>query len=277
MLKLPRLARVQRRRFVAAAALLASGLGGCGLLTPATRNPMDVVRPDAGPCGGIAPVLLVMLPGAYSRPREFVDEGFVGAVRQRGQAVDIVIADAHLGYFKERSVLQRLQADVVRPARAQGYRQIWLVGISLGGFAALGFGARHGDEIDGIVTIAPYLGRSMLLQEIEQAGGPSAWRRAPRAPIDNVQADDDDLERDVWRWLAESHEAPDSQDTAARLPVFLGYGHDDRFAPAHRLLATVLPADRSDEVQGDHDWPAWRTVWSDWLDRRLLPTACGAG
>ena len=25
-----------------------------------------------------------------------------------------------------------------------------------------------------------------------------------------------------------------------------------------------------------HDWPAWRPLWSQWLDRRLLPTACGA-
>ena len=242
---------------------LLAGLAGCGLFTPPVRVPMDVLRPDAGPCEGRAPALLVMLPGAYSRPSEFVAEDFVGSVRRRGLAADIVIADAHLGYFKDRSILKRLRDDIVLPARAAGYQKIWLVGISLGGFGALGYGARRGDDIDGVVAFAPYLGRTALLDEINAAGGPLAWHAAPHLQ------EDDNLERDMWEWLTEP--------PAERLPVYLGNGREDRMVDSHHMLAAVLPADRSDEVPGDHDWPAWRELWGHWLDRGLLPARCGAG
>ncbi len=241
---------------------LGLGLGGCNLLTPPTHIPMDLLRPSGGPCAGRAPTLLVMLPGVRSRPDEFIDEGFVAAVRSRGLAADIVVADAHLGYYEDRSVLRRLRDDVVRPARAAGYRHIWLVGISLGGFGALGYGARMGDEIDGIVALAPYLGRRTLQQEINAAGGPLRWSRTPHERLD------DDLEREVWEWMAAG--------PPARLPVFLGYGREDRFAEAHRLLAGLLPPDRVDSVPGDHDWPAWRALWAHWLERELIGTTCAA-
>jgi len=245
-----------RRRLLGA---LASTLAvGCSQ-PPPTRVPMNQLR-FTGPCGTPAPVLVVLLPGAYSRPSEFVDEGFVAAVQRRRLGVDIVVADAHLGYFQERSVLRRLREDVVLPARAAGTRTVWLVGISLGGMGALAYGARHGSEIDGILAIAPYLGRRALLREIEADGGPAAWRTRPH------EREDDDVEREVWAWLA----APTTP------PVWLGFGSDDRFADSHRLLASVLPADRRAEVPGGHDWPPWRALWEQWLDRGLLPAACGS-
>jgi pimeloyl-ACP methyl ester carboxylesterase len=256
-----------RRQWLCSAGLLA--LGGCAtLMSPPTRVPMHVLRPPGGRCDGRAPVLLVMLPGAWSRPPEFVDEGFVAAVRSRGLAADVAIADAHLGYFNDRSVLTRLREDVVLPARAQGYRSIWLVGISLGGFAALGYAAHHPDEVDGLVVIAPYLGRPQLLQEIAAAGGPMAWRVAPHpAPTP------DEPERTVWEWLTARAAAPDAPATT-RLPLYLGHGRDDRFAAAHRLLAGVLPAGRSVDLPGGHAWSPWRALWSHWLDRGLLPGEC---
>lgn len=215
----------------------------------------------AGPCPGPAPapVLLVMLPGAYSRPRDFVSEGFVDALRSRAIAADIALPDASLGYFEDRSVLRRLREDVVLPARERGTRQIWLIGISLGGFAALGYAARHGDEIAGVVALAPYLGRRTLIQQIAAAGGPRAWARAT--------ATDDDPEAGRWRALAGGRIVP---------PVYLGAGRDDRFADAHALLRTLLPAEHCFDTAGGHDWPPWRALWNAWLARGLLPTACDA-
>lgn len=248
----------RRRQLLGWWALAAAG-GGCALTVPPSRVPMDVTRLP-GPCAGRAPALVVMLPGAYSRPREFVDEGFVGELRRRGVAADVAIADAHVGYFQDRSVLQRLREDVVRPARSQGYRQVWLAGISLGAFGALAYGARHGGEVDGILALAPYLGRRQLQKEIIDAGGPQRWRAQRHA------READDAERDLWEWLA----AP----TPAGPPVWLGYGRDDRFADAHRLLAQVLPAERRFDAAGGHDWAPWRSLWSAWLDRGLLPQAC---
>jgi len=248
-----------RRRAVAGAAAMLA-LGGCGLQPPTPRTPMQTIR-SKGPCAGRAPVLVVLLPGAYSKPQEFVDEGFVDAVRRRGLAADVVVADAHLGYYQDRSVLVRLHEDILRPARAEGYAKVWLVGISLGAFGSLLYSARRGAEVDGVVALAPYLGRRTLLKEIIDDGGPAHWRTQVHA------RDDDDGEREIWEWLA----APRPNGP----PVWLGIGRDDRFVDASRLLAQALPADRYTEVEGGHEWPPWRALWNAWLDRGLLSRGCG--
>ncbi|MEO7245293.1 MAG: alpha/beta hydrolase, partial [Rubrivivax sp.] len=163
----------------------------------------------------------------------------------------------------DRSVLDRLQADVLGPARAAApARPIWLVGISLGAFAALGVLARRPETIDGAVLIAPYPGRRPLLQRIERAGGVATWARdaAPETP--------DDLEFDIWSMLA----APGT--ASARPPVYAAYGRADRFADGQRLLASTLPPSQVWTRPGGHDWSVWRPLWSDWLARGLLPRGC---
>ncbi len=214
-----------------------------------------------GPCRGAPPPLVVLLPGAYSRPREFVDEGSVAALRRHGIAADVQVADAHLRYYEDKTIVERLRQDIVGPARARGVPQVWLVGISLGGFGALGYAARHGDEIAGVLALAPYLGRRSVLQEIEAAGGPVAWRRA------NAPPEGDDLEREIWRWAAGAPAAP---------PVWLGFGRDDRFADANRLFGSLLPPERRFDTEGGHDWPPWRALWERWLDEGRLGRDCAA-
>lgn len=235
------------------------GLGGCAWLPRTAQVPMPLLR-DAAP--GRADTLLVMLPGVASRPESFVQEGLVADLRRQGLAADVVMADAHLGYFLDRSVLRRLQADVIAPARARGYRQIWLVGISLGGFGALGYATRHGADIDGVVALAPYLGPDALLREIQRAGGVQAWQAGARPPAG------DELEREIWRWLA----AP----PADAPPVWLGYGREDRLGLGHRLMAAALAPERVLEVAGGHDWAPWRQLWRQWLAQGALPAVPSA-
>jgi pimeloyl-ACP methyl ester carboxylesterase len=254
------------RRTVLAAAAAGWAASACGWLPREAVVPMPVLR-EAGPCRLRAPTLVVMLPGAGSLPIEFVQEGFVDALRRSGAAADCAIADSHLGYFRDRSVFDRLRTDVVGPARAQGYRQVWLVGISLGGFGALAYGLRHGADIDGIVALAPYLGERALLREIADAGGPQAWQRTA-APPEAPGPGGEDPARTLWRWLA----AP----PAGAPPVYLGFGSEDRLAVGHRLLAGALEPSRVTQVPGGHDWPPWRALWEQWLSRGLLPRDCAA-
>jgi pimeloyl-ACP methyl ester carboxylesterase len=215
---------------------------------------MELLRFDAaGPYA--APTLVVMLPGAYSVPGEFADEGFVQALRDRQIAADVVIAGARIEHYIEGKVIDRLHEQVFAPARAQGVRSIWLVGISLGGLFALACAARRPDMFSGVLTLAPYLGRRTLLTEIQRAGGPSAWAAGRQTQPDDL------LEHEVWTWLATHPAHP---------PLYLGHGRDDRFADAHRQLALQLPADRHFEVPGGHDWSTWRQLWLLWLSRRLL-------
>lgn len=203
--------------------------------------------------------LVVFLPGAYSRAQEFVDEGMVAALQARAPGVDCSVAEAHFGYYQDKSVLNRLEADVIGPARARGVQRVWLVGISLGGFGALGWAARRRGPVVGVVALAPYLGRRTLMNEIERFGGPRAWAAQATPPAE------DDLDHDIWRWLgAPPPGAP---------PVWLGYGRDDRFAPSHLKLAGILPPERVTSVPGGHDWPPWRALWEAWLARGLLDAA----
>jgi len=249
----------RRAATVALVAAAAGPLASCSVLRQPSRVTMDVIHDDRA-CAAQAPVLLVLLPGANMAPEELLREGFVAAVRQRRLAVDVAVAGAHLGYVQDGSVLQRLRIDLIAPARAQGYRRIWLAGISLGGFLAMAYSLRHPGEIEGLVTLAPYLGRRPLVQAIADAGGPAAWRGTTRP------RGADDLDHELWSWLS----AP----PPGAPPLYLAYGKEDRFAPAHRLMASTLPPTHVATAPGGHDWAPWRALWSQWLDRGLLPVDC---
>lgn len=236
-------------------------LSGCSFLRPATV-PLATER-DLVSCSAKADTLLVFLPGASSTIDEFVREGFVQEVRQRRIAADIVMADAHMGYYNNRSVIARLEADVLVPARAAGYRAIWLVGISLGGFGALIHEEQQPGGVTGIVALAPYLGERETSREIAKAGGLAAWQ-APAGPLP-----EDQMETRLWRWLQAQAKLPAAGGTPA---LYLGYGTEDRFAASHRLLAAALPPQRVFTTPGGHDWAPWRRLWQQVLAVLPLPT-----
>ncbi|MDE2275868.1 MAG: alpha/beta hydrolase [Burkholderiales bacterium] len=254
------------RRAVLAALGAAAGLGGCAAWRAHRALPLDTWVDDGGCPATLAPVLLVLLTGAHMAPQEMVQQGFIAAVRQRHLAVDVTVADANLRYAYDGTLLERLHDDVMAPARAAGWRRIWLGGISLGGYAALLYAMRNPGAIEGLTLIAPYLGRPPLLRAIAAAGGPAAWQRtagpAPAGDIDHA----------LWHWLA----APPAVMRPIAPPIWLGYGTEDRLIEGDRLLATLLPADRVATAPGGHDWPPWRALWARWLDRGLLPGHCPA-
>lgn len=246
-------------------ALLGAGAGllvaGCGGMREATV-PLATSL-DRSSCARNADTLLVMLPGLYSTPDEFEREGFVRAVRDNRIAADVMLVDAHIGYYNNKTILERLSTDVVAPARSQGYRQIWFVGISLGGFGGLLYAQTHPGELAGLVALAPYLGERVLSTDIANAGGLSKWT----GPLIDVSADTPRTpsETQLWQWLRGY--SGYTQTGGARPPLYLGYGLDDRFVFSHRLLAAALPPERAFTTEGGHDWPEWRRLW-----QRMLPT-----
>ncbi len=278
-----------------AGACLTTAPAGC-TTWPAPIVPMPVRR-IAARC--TVTERCVLLPGVFSRADDFVTEGFVADLKRVAPGCEVLLADAHLGYFAEGQLLQRLREDVVQPAggapstpnasraasaagaghaepalRTTGVApdtpparpvRPWLVGISLGGLAALAYAMRHGNEIAGVLAIAPYLGRRELLRDISAAGGPVAWGRTPQTP--GVPSEPHAaIEDELWRWLAR----PGIGSATAGPPIHLGFGRDDRFVDAQRLLQALLPAGQTDVVDGGHDWPPWRALWQRWLQRGLL-------
>jgi hypothetical protein len=81
-----------------------------------------------------------------------------------------------------------------------------------------------------------------------------------------VPTPEQDWERSIWYWLG-GHGTPAA---AARPPLWFGYGTEDRYAAAHKLLADVLPADRVLTMPGEHDWAPWRVLWGRFLDAGAL-------
>jgi len=49
----------------------------------------------------------------------------------------MVAADLHLAYLQGGTMIKRLYEDIISPAQKQGYKKIWLVGISPGGLNSL--------------------------------------------------------------------------------------------------------------------------------------------
>ena len=212
-------------------------------------GPMAQVH-DKSPCGEPARELIVMLPGLYDRPADFVDRGFVQAVRQRQINADITLLDAHVGYYNERQIVDRLRREVIAPAQAKGYERIWLVGISLGGLGALLYSHAHPQDIAGFYALAPYLGERALLEAIEQ-GGLAQWQ--PGAP--------EAMGAQAWR-LAQAY----ANGTPGLPEGHIGYGQDDRFAQANALFASALPPRHRYVIKGGHDWQTWQSLWTAFLN-----------
>ena len=64
------------------------------------------------PCGppGALATRIVLLPRAYHELEEFVRAGFDQALRDRGLAAELILADPELAHLSDRSWLARLQA-----------------------------------------------------------------------------------------------------------------------------------------------------------------------
>ena len=210
--------------------------------------------------GTTAPLRVVMLPAAYSGPEDFVRAGFAGAVRARSLDVDLVFAAVELAEVTGGTVVPRIRQQLIEPALADGCA-VWLGGISLGGYLALCCAERNADELAGLCVFAPYLGSHIVTGEIARAGGVATWTPA--------KLSDDDDERRLWHFIRTLR--------SGSLPVHLGLGSDDRFAPRHRLMAAALSAQDVDVVSGGHDWPTWHRLWERFLDARLArPATPGA-
>jgi pimeloyl-ACP methyl ester carboxylesterase len=213
-----------------------------------TLRTVDLVR------GG--DTLLVLLPGAYMQPENFVAAGFLAALESRQLALDLRIVALDVATITGSNALLMLQQQILDPARAD-YRHVWLGGISLGGLLALCQAADQPQTVDGLCLLAPYPGSRLTANAIARAGGLAAWEASPEQLADP--------EFRAWRWL---------KSPPVTLPVFVGYGTEDRFADGMRQIAECFPVAARCTVPGDHDWPAWQQLWEHFLDR--FPDLCAA-
>ncbi len=229
------------RLAITALLILCVCLSAC-LATPPTQIPIPSIETRKLPRND---TLVIMLPGRGDRAETFIEHEFQLEGRHRG--FDTIAVDAHFGYYKTRSLLPRLHEDIVLPAKAAGYKRIWLLGVSMGGFGSLLYAAEYPDNVDGIILLAPYLGDRKLAESIKKGGGLAAWP----GEADGYK----DYEVKIWAWLKNATESQTGT------PVVIGYGEADRSARSHAVLADALQASRVYTRNGGHEWVTWRPLW----------------
>ena len=211
------------------------------------------------PAGQPATLLWVMLPGAYMKPADFIEAGFVDAVHRRGLPHDIVLLEANIAEVADGSALLFLQ-DFLRVRAPNDARRVCLLGISLGAHVAMACLARAGmdgqqalaaDRVAGACLLAPYLGPREIAAEVAASGSLQQWQPSAAMP--------DDIDRCIWQWL--------KQEAGTHGQLYLGYGGEDRFARAHALMAQAFPASHVDVQPGGHAWPVWTVLWNRHLDQ----------
>ncbi len=225
-----------------------AAMTGCSLLTRDTPTPIPTLaRPLSA--SGRTSTLIVWLPGRGNTLADFDREGLGATLREAGVAADVIVVDAHLGYYFQRTVIERLRADVLVPARQQGYRRIVLAGISLGGLGALLNERDNPGAVDALVLLSPNLGDDdKLFDRIAAAGGPAVWAAGRDLQAGSVY-------EQLWTFLGTR--------SSALPPTWLFTGRSDSFGRGHRLFASLLPAARVTTIDGAHDWPTWHALWRE--------------
>lgn len=191
-----------------------------------------------------APDVLVLLPGAQMHPADVEDGGLPALMPP---TLDLIVPDLHLDPTGRSDAMQRLAHEVLAPLSGR-YRHLWLAGISLGGLLALRHAQTAGAGLRGLCLLAPYPGSRLVTNHIARAGGLHAWQPTPAQQADPEYA--------LWIGLCAGQ---------PRLPTFIGWGREDRFAASMGSVADLLPQAVRREVGGGHDWPAWRPLWRDAL------------
>ena len=235
--------------------------GGCAF-TREAKVPMDSIlsqRIDTP-----SKTLIVFLPGSLEVPQDVVDQGFVAQVRAKNIDADVMVIDSHLGYFRNRTFDVRIHDDIIEPARKKGYTSIWLAGISLGGFGSLMYAFTYPNEIDGIIALAPFIASNAVFDEVIDAGGLARW--TPAEPLGA-----DDYQRALLKWLKGYYDPQTAKEQRPKL--YIGFGVDDGFARFTQVVGAMLAPEQMLSAPGGHDWPPWKQMWSDALDRAPLPKA----
>jgi pimeloyl-ACP methyl ester carboxylesterase len=213
---------------------------------PSEPIPQQLVPAPSSPAGR----LVIVLPGLGNSMRVLQESGIAAAIQRGMPDADVMLALASVRYYLDGGMPRRVHDQVVVPARARGYREIWLAGASMGGGGVTMYEREYPGEMTGLVLLAPYMGTDSLLEEIRKAGGLASWNPGPPpAAIDGFN-----IAREQWRTLQAWSKEP-----ARTRNVWLTCGTKDSLLPAAELIAQLLPADHFLKTDGIHDWTAWLT------------------
>ena len=200
-------------------------------------------------------ILVVVLPGRGDDVANIKASGVADAIQSSLPDVDVVLTGISLAYYMEGRMPQRLHEEIILPARERGYKEIWLVGASMGGMGALMYDRQYPGDATGLVLLAPFLGGREVLKQIDVAGGLDKWEAGP-VP---AAVDKDNFDRELWRYLKTWH----GQSSSRSNDVWLGYGKSDRLSAAMPPLQKLLKTDHVFVREGGHAWVVWTPAAKD--------------
>jgi pimeloyl-ACP methyl ester carboxylesterase len=200
--------------------------------------------------------LLIFIPGIADDEFAFKKQGFLEQAIKRHLDVDIVSAHVHIGYVLDGTFLERVKEDLVKPAKQQGYRNIWLVGVSLGAFIGVNYMSEYPLDLNGLVLLGPYLGESSDINIIRQAGGIQAWQPNKVVALSKTLQ--------FWYWYKQRSKHSGLKN------IFLGFGDQDHLIDGIEQFKQLLPAKNVHRVEGGHNWHAWLRLWKQFLDDDLF-------
>lgn len=199
--------------------------------------------------------LLIFLRGIGGSSEDFEKYGLIDEIRARKIPFDVMVPDAHFGYYKNETLEDRLKEDIIDPAKARGYRRVWLAGFSMGGLGSLFYLRKYAEDIDGVLLVSPFMGWGSIHKEIEKAGGIKGW--IPQ------QSKRQDWQRTIWSWV---HDYTDH--SADYPPIYLGFGDEDSMTgKGPQLLGEALAPEHVFTLPGDHDYPTFQAIWTEHLNR----------
>jgi pimeloyl-ACP methyl ester carboxylesterase len=201
--------------------------------------------------------VVVFLPGTGGSMDDLKNNWLLDTLLAAKPRIDVVTVNATIKYYVDRTLVPRLEREIVSAAKADGYSRIWFLGNSVGSLGALLYARKHPGEINGIILLGPYLGDESIVRQIDSAGGVLAW-----TPSDTIS---DNYQRDLWIYLKRC-----VTDTTGSYPrLFLIAGQDDRLHLSQQLLAAALKPENVFWAPGAHDWNAWRIGFGAFVHRHI--------
>ncbi len=200
-------------------------------------------------------ILVVVLPGRGDDVANIKASGIADAIQSSMPDADVVLTGISLAYYMEGRMPQRLHEEIILPARERGYKEIWLVGASMGGMGALMYDRQYPGDATGLVLLAPFLGGREVLQQIDVAGGLDKWEAGPIP----AAVDKNNFDRELWRHLKTWH----SRSSSRSNDVWLAYGKSDRLSAAMPPLQQLLKSDQVFVREGGHAWVVWTPAAKD--------------
>ncbi|MCA9663756.1 MAG: hypothetical protein KC486_35840 [Myxococcales bacterium] len=233
------------RRQLLAALSLSSAVLGCKLvgkeINPSTREYLfhkGRRRPTED--------LLLLIAGATDTPEDLAKHGVIDLLRDHGCRSDILVVYRLAPSYVIGEVTEDIRSQVV--AAGERRRRSWL-GMSAGGLVTFEYARQFPDDVDRIVALAPFLGPSLIIDEIDEAGGLADWEPSP--PVEAIER--------TWRWLR----GYATGEPRPRLDLL--WGEKDPGKRALELLAAALPEDHRHRGDGDHEWPSFMSLLEGFL------------